>query len=61
MDGTERTARLTITMPPTTAHPINDRIEHAEGRVYHLILEVTSEGRYPLTRYRRVLLDVRPE
>lgn len=30
------------------------------GRVYHLILEVASEGKYPLTRFRRVLLDVRP-
>ena len=60
MHGSERTARLTVTLPDTTSHRINDRVEHSEGRVYHLILEVTAEGRYPLTRYRRVLLDVRP-
>jgi hypothetical protein len=60
MHGTDKTARLTITMPKSTAHLINDHVKHSDGNVYHLILEVTSAGRYPLTRYRRVLLDVRP-
>ena len=60
MHGTESSARLKITMPAETRHPINDRVEHEAGRVYHLILEVTSEGKFPLTRYKRILLDVRP-
>ena len=46
-------------MPETAAHVAGDRIEHEEGRTFHVILEVTSEGAFPLTRYRRILLDLR--
>lgn len=61
MHGTAETANLSITMPKTTAHsPGKWRMDDQDGRVYHLILEVTSRGKIPLTRYRRILLDVTP-
>jgi hypothetical protein len=61
MHDTANTSKLTITMPETTAHsPGKWRMDHEDGRVYHVILAVTSEGKIPVTRYRRILLDVSP-
>jgi len=59
MFGTAETAKLKIQLPEATAHVAGDRMEHEDGRVFHVILEVTSHGALPLTRYRRLLLDQR--
>lgn len=61
MFGTANSAKLKIKMPETTAHVAGDRMEHENGRTFHVILEVTSKGAFPLTRYRRLLLDLRLE
>lgn len=60
MHGTENTPHLKVTLPASTEFKTNDRVVHEKGRVYHIILEVTSEGKFPLTRYRRICIDVRP-
>ena len=60
MHGTANAPRLKVTMPEQTEHQGNDRMEHVQGRVFHIILEVTSDGTFPLTRYRRIMIDVRP-
>ena len=49
MHGMAETPRLRVTMPDKTEHVANDRMEHANGRVFHIILEVTSDDTYPLT------------
>jgi hypothetical protein len=59
--GTAESSKLRIQMPATTAHVAGDRMEHVKGRTFHVILEVTSKGAFPLTRYRRLLLDMRNE
>jgi hypothetical protein len=61
MFGSAESPKLKIQMPSTTAHVAGDRMEHETGRTFHVILEVTSRGAFPLTRYRRLLLDVRHE
>lgn len=61
MHGTSKSSKLRITMPDQTAfRPGLWHTLHENGRVYHLILEVTAPGEIPLTRYRRILLDVTP-
>ncbi len=49
-------------MPPTIHHPHRPRttvtVPEADGRDDHLILSVTDDGEPPLTRYRRVILEV---
>lgn len=58
MNGTATSARLRVTMPAKTGHPVGHyRRMHDEGKVYQLVLAVTSEGEFPLTRYRRVFVD----
>lgn len=59
MHGTEKSPKLRVTAPPKTQWVYNDRTEYIGGRVYHIILQVTDDGDFPLTRYRRILLDVR--
>jgi hypothetical protein len=59
MFGTAESPKLKIQMPSSTAHVAGDRMEHEKGRTFHVILEVTSKGAFPLTRYRRLLLNMR--
>lgn len=42
-------ARATIIMPAVT-----------EPITYHIILDTTDDGAMPITRYRRILIEVKP-